>query len=32
MLVSQTCKSSLALLSPRSLAGKPDMEAVEAKP
>jgi hypothetical protein len=32
LLVSQTCKSGLALLSPRSLAGKPDVEAVAAKP
>ncbi len=32
LLVSQTSKSGLALLSPRSLAGKPDVEAAAAKP
>jgi hypothetical protein len=32
LLVLQTCKSGLALLSPRSLASKPDVEAAAAKP
>ncbi len=32
LLVSQTCKSGLALLSPQSLAGKPDVEAAATKP
>jgi hypothetical protein len=32
LLVLQTCKSGLALLSPQSLAGKPDVEAAAAKP
>jgi hypothetical protein len=32
LLVLQTCKSGLPLLSPRSLAGKPDVEAAAAKP
>jgi hypothetical protein len=31
-LLSQTCKNGLALLSLQSLVGKPDMEAVAAKP
>jgi hypothetical protein len=32
LLVSQTCKSGLALLSLRSLAGEPDVEVAAAKP
>jgi hypothetical protein len=32
LLILQTCKSSLALLLPQSLASKPDMEAAAAKP
>ncbi len=32
LLVSQTCKSGLPLLSPQSLAGEPDVEAAAAKP
>jgi hypothetical protein len=32
LLVSQTCKSGLALLLPQSLVGEPDMEAAAAKP
>jgi hypothetical protein len=32
LLLLQTCKSGLALLSPGSLVGEPDVEAVAAKP
>jgi hypothetical protein len=32
LLILQTCKSGLALLSPQSLVGEPDVEAVVAKP
>ncbi len=32
LLISQMCKSNLALLSPQSLAGAPDVEAAAAKP
>ncbi len=32
LLVSETCKSGLALLSPQSLVGKPDVEVASAKP
>jgi hypothetical protein len=32
LLVSQTCKSGLPLLSPQSLVGEPDVEAAAAKP